>query len=157
MEQYVTERQFIKNLKVNTGTSISPEFTTVCTASEINLNSDLDIQDFYVFCDAIKRKITTGAEMSIEASIKLDVQNTGIISLLDNVHTLIASGQISQFNNLLIQFDLLSGQTSGVLEYTTYQINTNLELSDMGGSAEDVGEFTATFNFNGVGTVIASA
>lgn len=157
MERYVTERQFIKNLKVNTGTSISPEFTTVCTASEINLNSDLDIQDFYVFCDAIKRKITTGAEMSIEASIKLDVQNAGIISLLDNVHTLITSGTISQFNNLLIQFDLLSGQTGGVLEYTTYQINTNLELSDMGGPAEDVGEFTATFNFNGVGTVIASA
>lgn len=157
MEQYITERQFIKNLKVNTGTTLSPEFTTICTAGEINLNSDLDIQDFYVFCDAIKRKITTGAEMSIEASIKLDVQNTGIISLLDNVHTLIASGQISQFNNLLIQFDLLSGQTNGVLEYTTYEINTNLELADMGGSAEDVGEFTATFNFNGVGTVIASA
>lgn len=157
MEQYVTERQFIKNLKVNTGTTQSPEFTTVCTASEINLNSDLDIQDFYVFCDALKRKVTTGAEMSIEASIKLDVQNDGVISLLDNVHTLIADGQISQFNNLLIQFDLLSGQNNGVLEYTTYQINTSLELSDMGGAAEDIGEFTATFNFNGVGTVIASS
>lgn len=155
-EFYISNRDFIKNLKVNTGTTASPTFTEICTESEINLNTDLEIKDFFVYCDALKRKITTGAEMSLETTIKLDVNNAGIRELLSNVHTLISDGTISQFNNILIQFDLLSGVSNGVLEYTTYQINTNFELEDLGGPAEDEGEFGATFNFNGKGTVITA-
>ena len=157
MEYFITERDFIRNLKVNTGTTESPEFTTLCTASEINLNTDLEIKDFYTFCDALKRKITTGAEMSLEADIKVDANNDAVVALLDRVHALISAGTISQFNNLLIQFDLFSGIDNSVLEYTTYQINTNLEVSDLGGAAEDEAAFTATFNFNGKGTVVTSS
>ena len=108
MEYFITERDFIRNLKVNTGTTESPEFTTLCTASEINLNTDLEIKDFYTFCDALKRKITTGAEMSLEADVKVDANNDAIVALLDRIHALISAGTISQFNNLLIQFDLFS-------------------------------------------------
>jgi hypothetical protein len=157
MEFYTDNRDFIRNLKVNTGTTESPVFTGVCTASEINLNTDLEVKDFFVFCDALKRKIITGAEMSLEASIKLDANNGAVLELLDRVHTLISAGTISQFNNLLIQFDLLSGISGGVLEYTTYQINTNLEMSDLGGPAEDEADFTATFNFIGKGTEVTSS
>lgn len=157
MEFYTDNRSFIKNLKINTGTTALPAFTGVCTASEINLNTDLEIKDFYTFCDALKRKIITGAEMSIEANIKIDANNSAVVELLDRVHTLISAGTISQFNNLLIQFDLLSGLSGGVLEYTTYQINTNLEVSDLGGNAEDEADMTATFNFIGKGTEITSS
>lgn len=155
-EYYINNRDFIKNLKINTGTTAEPTFTNVCTESEINLNVDLEIKDFFVYCDAIKRKITTGAEMSLETVIKLDINNAGIRELLSNVHALIKDGSISQFNNIIIQFDLLSGISEGVLEYTTYQINTNLELEDLGGPAEDEGEFTATFDFNGKGTEVTN-
>ena len=57
----------------------------------------------------------------------------------------------------LIQFDLLTGINNGTLEYTTYQVATNLTLSDLGGAAEDEGEFSFEMPFNGKGTVITSA
>ena len=38
-EFYVTNRDVIKNLAINTGTSQNPSFTTICTASEINIKS----------------------------------------------------------------------------------------------------------------------
>lgn len=154
-EFFINNRDFIQNLKINTGTTDTPVFTPVCTASEINLNVDLEIKDFYTYCDALKRKITTGAEMGLETTLKLDINNAGLVELLSRLHALIKDGTISQFNNLLIQFDLLTGITNSVLEYTTYQINTNLELDNLGGAAEDESEIGATFNFNGKGTEVS--
>ena len=59
-EYYVTNRDVIKNFAFNTGTSGSPVFTNMCTATELSLNTDFETQDWYVFCDAIQRSIKTG-------------------------------------------------------------------------------------------------
>ena len=157
MNYFINNREFIKNLAINTGTSDAPVFTTICTTSEINIDVDLETKDFYVFCDALQRRITTGAAMGLSGTLKIDVNNAGVTGLLDNIHTLLADGEIAQFNNQLIQFDLLTGINNGTLEYTTYQVPTNLTLSDLGGAAEDEGEFSFEMPFNGKGTVIASA
>lgn len=157
MNYFINNREFIKNLAINTGTSETPVFTTICTTSEINIDVDLETKDFYVFCDALQRRITTGAAMGLSGTLKIDVNNAGVTGLLDNIHTLLADGEIAQFNNQLIQFDLLTGISNGTLEYTTYQVATNLTLSDLGGAAEDEGEFSFEMPFNGKGTVITSA
>lgn len=157
MNYFINNREFIKNLAINTGTSETPVFTTICTTSEINIDVDLETKDFYVFCDALQRRITTGAAMGLSGTLKIDVNNAGVTGLLDNIHTLLASGEIAQFNNQLIQFDLLTGINNGTLEYTTYQVPTNLTLSDLGGAAEDEGEFSFEMPFNGKGTVVTSA
>ena len=47
---FINNRQFIKDLGINTSATSTPSYTTMCTASEINLNTDLETQDFYVFC-----------------------------------------------------------------------------------------------------------
>ena len=157
MNYFINNREFIKNLAINTGTSETPVFTPICTTSEINIDVDLETKDFYVFCDALQRRITTGAAMRLSGTLKIDVNNAGVTGLLDNIHTLLADGEIAQFNNQLIQFDLLTGINNGTLEYTTYQVATNLTLSDLGGAAEDEGEFSFEMPFNGKGTVITSA
>lgn len=157
MNYFINNREFIKNLAINTGTTETPVFTTICTTSEINIDVDLETKDFYVFCDALQRRITTGAAMGLSGTLKIDVNNAGVTGLLDNIHTLLADGEIAQFNNQLIKFDLLTGINNGVLEYTTYQVPTNLTLSDLGGPAEDEGEFSFEMPFNGKGTVVTSA
>lgn len=157
MELYLPNREFIKNLAFNTGTSQNPTFTSICTTSEIGLDLDLSTQDFAVFCDAIQRKIVTGASVTLSCSIKLDMNNAGEKVLLDAVHTLIADGEIAQFNNQLVQFDLVTDVTGGVLEYTTYQVPVTYTLSDLGGAAEDISEFSCEMSIVGKGTVVASA
>lgn len=154
MNYFINNREFIKNLAINTGTTEKPVFTTICTTSEINIDVDLETKDFYVFCDALQRRITTGAAMGLSGTLKIDVNNAGVTGLLANIHTLIANGEIAQFNNQLIKFDLLTGINNGVLEYTTYQVPTSLTLSDLGGAAEDEGEFSFEMPFNGKGTVV---
>lgn len=154
MNYFINNREFIKNLAINTGTTETPVFTTICTTSEINIDVDLETKDFYVFCDALQRRITTGAAMGLSGTLKIDVNNAGVTGLLANIHTLIANGEIAQFNNQLIKFDLLTGIKNGVLEYTTYQVPTSLTLSDLGGAAEDEGEFSFEMPFNGKGTVV---
>lgn len=154
---FISNREFIKNLAINTGTSDSPVFTTMCTMSEVGIETDLETKDFYVYCDALQRRITTGAAVTLTGTVKIDVNNDAIIGLLGNIHTLIADGEIAQFNNQLIQFDLLTGVSDGVLEYTTYQVPVSLTLSDLGGAAEDEGEFSFEMPFNGKGTVVTSA
>ena len=155
MEFYVTNRDIIKNLAINTGTSQAPVYTPMCTTSEITLNTDFEEKDWYVFCDAIQRSIITGVAMSLEGTVKLDVNNTAITTLLGDVHTLITSGTISQFNNILVQFDLLSGVSSSTLQYHTYQANVKLSLESIGGAAEDEGEFAFTMTLNGTATLSA--
>ena len=157
MEFYISNRDFIKNLAINTGTTDNPSFTTMCTASELGLETDIETKDWYVFCDALQRRLSTGASVTLTGTIKIDVNNSAITGLLDDVHTLIADGEIAQFNNKLIQFELLTGVSGGVLEYTKYQVATNFTLSDLGGAAEDEGEFSIEMTFNGRATEVASS
>lgn len=157
MEYYINNRQFIKGLAVNTGTSQNPTFTTMCTASELTFNTEFEEKTFYVFCDAIQRALKTGVAMSIEGTVKIDMNNTAIVALLGDIHTLLSTGEIAQFSNQLMQFDLLTGINNGVLEYTKYQVPVSFSLSDLGGPAEDEGDFGITINIIGKGTVVASS
>lgn len=155
MEFYVTNRDVIKNLSLNTGTTQAPVYTKLCTTSELTLSQDFEEKDWYVFCDAIQRSIITGVAMTLEGTVKIDINNTAITNVLGKVHTLISSGEISQFNNLQVKFDLLTGVSGAVLTYTTYICNVKLTLESLGGSAEDEGEFSFTMTLNGTGTVSA--
>ena len=157
MEFYLNNRQFIKGLAVNTGTSQNPTFTKMCTASELTFNTDFEEKTWYVFCDAIQRALKTGVAMSIEGTVKIDMNNTAIVALLGDVHTLISTGEIAQFSNQEMEFDLLTGIDGGVLEYTTYKVPVSFSLSDLGGSAEDEADFGITINIIGKGTVVASS
>ena len=154
MEFYMSNRDLIKGLSLNTGTSSAPTFTEVCSTTEITLNSELEQQDFYVFCDAIQRSIITGVAMSIETTVKLDINNAAIKELIGKIHTLLKDGTIAQFNNQLIQFELLSGVQEGVLEYTKYKVPCVLNFGELGGSAEDASEFSLTIVINGKGEVV---
>ena len=93
--------------------------------------------------------------MTIEGTIKIDINNAAVTKVLGDVGTLITTGAISQFNNQLVQFDLLTGVNSSVLTYTTYQVNTSYSLEKLGGPAEDVAEFAITMTINGTGTISA--
>jgi hypothetical protein len=154
---FINNREFIKNLSVNTGTTSAPVFTSMCTASELNFNTEFEEKTFYVFCDAIQRAIKTGVAMTIEGTVKIDMNNAAIISLLGDIHTLISTGEIAQFSNQIMQFDLLTDIDNSVLEYTTYQVPVSFSLSDLGGAAEDEGDFSITINITGKGTVVTSA
>lgn len=154
---FIPNRELIKNLAINTGTTANPVYTTICTTSEVGIDTELESKDFYVFCDALQRKLITGASVTLTGTLKLDVNNTGDIAILDTVHTLIADGEISQFNAIGIQFELLTGQNNGVLEYTTYQATATLSISDLGGAAEDESEFSFEMQLIGTATEVASA
>lgn len=149
MEFYVTNRDVIKNLAINTGTTAVPVFTNMCTTSEVSLNTDFNEKTWYVFCDAIQRSINTGVAITLEGTIKIDINNVAIQKVLGNIHTLLENGTISQFNNIEARFDLLTGVNNAVLEYTTYQVSAKLTLESLGGSAEDEGEFGFTLAING--------
>ena len=152
MSYFVNNRQLINRLAINTGTSAVPSYVDLCCASERTINFSMDEQDFSVFCDALKRHVTTGADVSIETTIKLDADNAGVVAILGNAHTLIASGAIAQFNNIMIQFGLLSGYTTNTLTYTNYNAVANMTIESLGGAAEDVGEMAVTFKLNGTAT-----
>lgn len=156
MEWYVNNREIIKNLSLNTGTSETPVFTSMCTTSEVGLTTDFEQQDWYVFCDAIQRSLITGVAMSIETTVKIDMNNTAITGILGNIHALIKNGSVAQFNNQLVQFELLTGVEQNALTYTKYKVPVVLNFSDLGGAAEDSGEFTLTIVINGKGEVVNS-
>lgn len=153
---FINNRELIKNLAINTSTSSSPTYTTICTTSEVGVETELEEKDFYVFCDALQRKVITGASVTLTGTLKLDVNNTGDIAILDKVHTLIGDGEVSQFSNIGIQFDLLSGVNNGVLEYTTYQATATLNVSDLGGAAEDESEFSFEMQLIGKATEVSA-
>ena len=157
MNWFINNRELIKNLAINTGTTLAPEYTTICTTSEVSVETELETKDFYVFCDALQRKIITGASVTLSGTLKLDVNNDGDIALLDKVHTLIGDGEVSQFTNVGIQFDLLTGVESSTLEYTTYQANASLSISDLGGAAEDEAEMGFELQLMGKGTEVTSS
>lgn len=153
---FLNNREVIKNLAINTGTSQSPTFTTMCTTSEVGLTTDFEEKDFYVFCDAIKRSIITGAKMSIDATVKIDINNTAIQEVLGNIHTLIKDGTVAQFNNVLVQFELLETVNANVLTYVKYQVPVVMKFSDLGGASEDEGEFALEMVINGKGVTITA-
>ena len=155
MEWYVNNREVIKNLSLNTGTSGTPVFTSMCTTSEVGLTTDFEQQDWYVFCDAIQRSLITGVAMSIETTVKIDMNNTAITGILGNIHALIKNGSVAQFNNQLVQFELLTGVEQNALTYTKYKVPVVLNFSDLGGAAEDSGEFALTIVINGKGEVVS--
>lgn len=157
MNWFINNRELIKNLAINTGTTAVPVYTPICTTSEVGIDTELEEKDFYVFCDALQRKVITGASVTLTGTLKLDVNNAGDIAILDKVHTLIGDGEVSQFSNVEIQFELLSGESGGVLEYTTYQANVSLSVSDLGGSAEDESEFSFEMQLIGKATEVTSA
>lgn len=156
MNWFLNNRQVIKSLAINTGTTSVPVYTNLCVASEIGIMTDLETQDFYVFCDALKRYLTTGADVGFSATIKMDIQNAGVQELLSKVHTLISTGAISQFSNVMIQFELLTGVSNDTLTYEQYDATANLTISDLGGSAEDASEFGIELKLNGPATASAS-
>ena len=153
---FVSNREVIKNQAINTGTSANPTYTPICTTSEVNVSTELESKDFYVYCDALQRKLITGATVMLSGTLKLDVNNAGDLKLLEAVHTLIADGEIAQFNAIKIQFDLLTGQDDGVLEYTTYQATATLSVSDLGGAAEDESEFSFEMQLIGTATEVSA-
>ena len=155
MEYFVTNRDVIKNLSLNTGTTANPVYTKMCTASEISINTDFTEQSFFVFCDAIQRSLKTGVAITIEGTVKIDINNAAITKVLGDLGTLITSGTVSQFNNQMIKFDLLTGVNASVLTYTTYLADTSFSLEKLGGAAEDVGEFAITMTINGTGSISA--
>lgn len=155
-EYYVTNRDVIKDFELNTGTSQSPAFTSACTFTELALNTDFNEQTFSVFCDAIQRSIKTGVALTIDGTVKIDINNAAIKKVLGDVKTLLTSGTISQFNNQLVQFKLLTGVSSSTLTYTKYKVNVSYSLESLGGSAEDVGEFAISMTINGTGTEVSA-
>lgn len=151
---FVTNRDLIKGLAFNTGTSASPTYTPACTTTEVSFNTDMEQQDFYTFCDAIQRSIITGVAMSIETTVKLDINNIAIQGLLGKIHTLLSDGTVAQFNNEKVQFELLKSAEDGVLTYTKYEVPAILNFSELGGAAEDASEFGLTIVINGKGSVV---
>lgn len=154
MNYFVNNREVIKNISFNTGTSSTAEWTPICTTSEVELTTDFETKDFYVFCDAIKRQLITGAGVSIDTTVKLDINNAAIQDIIAKVHTLIVDGEIAQFNNVEVQFELLETVTSNVLTYKKYKANATLNFSDLGGAAEDEGEFALEIMINGKASVV---
>lgn len=157
MNWFINNRELVKNLSINTGTTEAPVFTPICTTSEIGIDTELEEKDFYVFCDALQRKVITGASVVLTGTLKIDMNNEGDIAILDKIHTLIADGEVSQFSGVGIQFELLSGATGGVLEYTKYQASVSLNVSDLGGAAEDESEFSFEMQLIGTATEVVSA
>ena len=156
MAFFITNRDLIKNFSINTGTSGSPTYTPICTTSELTLNTEFNEKTWYDFCSAIQNSIITGASVSLEGTVKIDINNTAIVNLLGKVETLITAGTISQFNNQMIKFKLLTGVNNSVLEYSNYTCNANITLESLGGSAEDEGEFAITVKIIGTGTEVSA-
>ena len=150
---FINNREFIKGLAFNTGTSASPTFTEACTSSEISLDTDWEEKTFYVWCDAIQRTILTGGTLTISGTMKLDLNNTANMTLLSKIHSFITDGEISQFRDV-IQFELLSGVSNSTMTYTKYQAPVVIKLSDLGGNAEDEAEFSYGISLQGKGTVV---
>lgn len=154
MNWFLNNREVIRNLAINTGTSSTPAYTSFCTTSEVGLTTDFEEKDFYVFCDALQRSIITGAKITINATVKIDMNNAAIVAMLGDLHSLITNGTVAQFNNVMVQFELITNVTGNTLTYTKYNVPVNMKISDLGGAAEDEGEYALELVINGKGTVV---
>lgn len=156
MNWFLNNREIIKNIAFNTSTSSTPTWTPICVMSEIELTTDFETTDFYVFCDAIQRTLVTGTALSLDCTVKLDINNVAIQGLLTKINSLLTTGDVAQFNSQTIQFELLTGidSTDNTLEYQKYSAPVTLIFSDLGGAAEEEGEFSLEIHFNGVATAV---
>lgn len=153
MAYFVSNREIIKDFAINTGTSDSPTYTNICSMSSMDLGLDLNEETFFVFCDALRRAVITGASVTINANVKIDMENSAITQLLGDVSTLLTAGTVTQFNNVLTSMKLLTSLTSSTLTYTTIAgLPVNIKLTSLGGDAEGVGEFDLEMNVIGTGT-----
>lgn len=148
-ELYTNNRQVIKGLQINTGTSTTPTWASLCCASEITLNLDTESEDFYVWCDAIQRHLPTGINAEVSTTLKVDAQSEGIKEILERVKTILTTGAINTMQNIEIKFDLLTGYDTNALTYETMTFDTNLSLDELGGEAEGSAEIGVTFALNG--------
>lgn len=155
MNWFLNNREVIRNLAINTSTSSSPTYTPLCTTSEVGLTTDFEEKDFYIFCDAIQRSIITGAKLTLNATVKIDMNNAAIVAMLGNLHSLITNGTVAQFNNVKVQFELITNVAANVLTYTKYNVPVNMKISDLGGAAEDEGEYALELVINGKGSVVS--
>lgn len=154
LQYYLNNREIIKNLGLNTGTSSAPDFSNICTLSEIAFNVDWEQKDWYVACDAIKRALLTGAGLTLKTTVKIDMNNKAVKMPLKGLHSMLETGEIAQFNNQIVQFDLLDDVADGVLSYKTYQVQAMLKFSDLGGPVEDEGSYSLEIVINGKGKLI---
>ena len=69
-EYFTNNRQLIKDLKINTGSTGTPTWSSLCCASEMTLNMDVNSDDFYVWCDAVQRHIQSGMALTLETTLK---------------------------------------------------------------------------------------
>ena len=84
------------------------------------------------------------------------MNNTAIQNTLANIHALIKNGTVAQFNNQLVQFELINTVQEGALTYKKYQVPVCLEFSDLGGAAEDSGEYSLVINIIGKGQEVSA-
>lgn len=148
-EYFTNNRQLIKDLKMNTGSTGTPTWSSLCCASEITLNMDVNSDDFYVWCDAVQRHIQSGMALSLETTLKVDAENEGIQAILANIQTAMSSGSLATLDNVGIKFDVLESYSTNALTYTTYSATATMVVDALGGSAEDSAEISVTFNING--------
>ena len=69
-EYFTNNRQLIKDLKINTGSTQTPTWSSLCCASEMTLNMDVNSDDFYVWCDAVQRHIQSGMALTLETTLR---------------------------------------------------------------------------------------
>ena len=148
-EYFTNNRQLIKDLKLNTGSTASPTWSSLCCASEITLGMDVNSDDFYVWCDAVQRHIQSGMALSLETTLKVDAENEGIQAILGDIQTAMSSGSLTTLDNVGIKFDVLESYSTNTLTYTTYSATATMVVDALGGSAEDSAEISVTFNING--------
>ena len=152
---FLNNRQLIKGLGMNTSSTSTPTYTSICSTSEVSLDTDFEEKDFYTFCDALKRNIITGCGVTLKLTVKYDANNAAIIAIQNMLNTMITSGDVTTFNNVLWQFQLLTSVTSNVLTYKTYTAPFAMKISDFGGAAEDESGFTVELALQGPATAAA--
>lgn len=148
-EYFTNNRQLIKDLKINTGSTGTPTWSSLCCASEMTLNMDVNSDDFYVWCDAVQRHIQSGMALTLETTLKVDAENEGIQSILTKIQTAMTSGSLVTLDNVQIRFDVLKSYATNTLTYETYTATATMVVEALGGSAEDSAEIGVTFNING--------
>lgn len=148
-EYFTNNRQLIKDLKINTGSTGTPTWSSLCCASEMTLNMDVNSDDFYVWCDAVQRHIQSGMALTLETTLKVDAENEGIQSILTKIQTAMTSGSLVTLDNVQIKFDVLKSYATNTLTYETYAATAMMVVEALGGSAEDSAEIGVTFNING--------
>lgn len=148
-EFYTNNRQVIKDLLINTGSTDSPTWSSLCCASEISLNLETDSEDFYVFCDAIQRHIPTGMNVALNTTLKIDAESVGVQHLLSIIEGALTTGAITTLQSVEIKFDLLTSYDDSSLVYTTLTGEANIQFDELGGEAEGSAEVGVTFNING--------